>query len=177
MISFTNKSPIYFWVILSAVLFFPASEKGRHRHRAPHDRRQSVCTLCGHTSGWYSFRLEQRQRREVCLWVGQRLVSYLAETWTFTRHSCTATVDIILSFIVHLGQVIKAWDIGVATMKVGELCQLICRPEYAYGSAGSPPKIPPNATLVFEVSFSKIRLFDHPLHTLILNLYEKIISY
>lgn len=59
------------------------------------------------------------------------------------------------SFELGKGQVIKAWDIGVATMKVGELCQLICKPEYAYGSAGSPPKIPPNATLVFEVE-----LFD-----------------
>lgn len=49
------------------------------------------------------------------------------------------------------GQVIKAWDIGVATMKTGEICQLICKPEYAYGAAGSPPKIPPNATLVFQV--------------------------
>uniref|UniRef100_A0A3B3ZYM3 peptidylprolyl isomerase n=2 Tax=Periophthalmus magnuspinnatus TaxID=409849 RepID=A0A3B3ZYM3_9GOBI len=55
------------------------------------------------------------------------------------------------SFELGKGQVIRAWDIGVATMKVGELCQLICKPEYAYGSAGSPPKIPPNATLVFEI--------------------------
>uniref|UniRef100_A0A8C6MDE2 peptidylprolyl isomerase n=1 Tax=Nothobranchius furzeri TaxID=105023 RepID=A0A8C6MDE2_NOTFU len=55
------------------------------------------------------------------------------------------------SFELGKGQVIKAWDIGVATMKVGELCQFTCKPEYAYGSAGSPPKIPPNATLVFEV--------------------------
>ncbi|XP_053741301.1 peptidyl-prolyl cis-trans isomerase FKBP4 [Synchiropus splendidus] len=55
------------------------------------------------------------------------------------------------SFELGKGQVIKAWDIGVATMKVGELAQFICKPEYAYGSAGSPPKIPPNATLVFEV--------------------------
>ena len=37
-------------------------------------------------------------------------------------------------------------------MKVGEVCHITCKPEYAYGSAGSPPKIPPNATLVFEVS-------------------------
>lgn len=50
------------------------------------------------------------------------------------------------------GEVIKAWDIAVATMKVGEVCHITCKPEYAYGSAGSPPKIPPNATLVFEVS-------------------------
>ncbi|XP_055011133.1 peptidyl-prolyl cis-trans isomerase FKBP4 [Boleophthalmus pectinirostris] len=55
------------------------------------------------------------------------------------------------SFELGKGQVIRAWDIGVATMKVGELCQLICKPEYAYGLAGSPPKIPPNATLVFEI--------------------------
>lgn len=55
-------------------------------------------------------------------------------------------------FSVPTGEVIKAWDIAVATMKVGEVCHITCKPEYAYGSAGSPPKIPPNATLVFEVS-------------------------
>ncbi|KAM9755053.1 peptidyl-prolyl cis-trans isomerase FKBP4 [Menidia menidia] len=61
------------------------------------------------------------------------------------------------SFELGKGQVIKAWDVGVATMKVGELCQLICKPEYAYGSAGSPPKIPPNATLIFEVELFDFR--------------------
>ncbi|XP_076848890.1 peptidyl-prolyl cis-trans isomerase FKBP4 [Brachyhypopomus gauderio] len=55
------------------------------------------------------------------------------------------------SFELGKGQVIKAWDLGVATMRIGEICQLICKPEYAYGAAGSPPKIPPNATLVFQV--------------------------
>jgi len=53
------------------------------------------------------------------------------------------------------GNVIKAWDIGVATMKKGELAVLLCKSEYAYGAGGSPPKIPANATLVFEVE-----LFD-----------------
>ncbi|XP_062997034.1 peptidyl-prolyl cis-trans isomerase FKBP5 [Elgaria multicarinata webbii] len=54
-------------------------------------------------------------------------------------------------FSLGKGQVIKAWDIGVATMKRGEICHLLCKPEYAYGSAGSVPKIPSNATLFFEI--------------------------
>lgn len=59
--------------------------------------------------------------------------------------------DDFFTFNLGKGQVIKAWDLGVATMKKGELARLTCRSEYAYGEAGSPPKIPPNATLVFEV--------------------------
>lgn len=58
-------------------------------------------------------------------------------------------------FSLGTGSVIKAWDIGVASMKRGELAVLLCKPEYAYGKAGSGSKIPPNATLVFEVE-----LFD-----------------
>ncbi|XP_078402929.1 peptidyl-prolyl cis-trans isomerase FKBP5-like isoform X1 [Cetorhinus maximus] len=54
-------------------------------------------------------------------------------------------------FDLGKGQVLKAWDIGVASMKKGEVCQLICKPNYAYGAAGSPPKVPPNSTLLFEV--------------------------
>lgn len=59
------------------------------------------------------------------------------------------------SFDIGRGSVIKAWDLGVATMKRGEVCRLICKPEYAYGESGSGEKIPPNSTLVFEVE-----LFD-----------------
>lgn len=39
----------------------------------------------------------------------------------------------------------------MATMRKGEKCLLTCKPVYAYGEEGSPPKIPPNATLQFEV--------------------------
>lgn len=53
------------------------------------------------------------------------------------------------------GQVIKGWDVGVATMTRGEKCILTCTPEYAYGKTGSPPKIGPDETLQFEVE-----LFD-----------------
>lgn len=55
------------------------------------------------------------------------------------------------SFPLGKGSVIKAWDIGVATMKKGEICKLICRSEYAYGKSGSPPLIGPDATLIFEI--------------------------
>ncbi|XP_077238979.1 FKBP-like peptidyl-prolyl cis-trans isomerase family protein isoform X2 [Tasmannia lanceolata] len=49
----------------------------------------------------------------------------------------------IFSFELGKGTVIKAWDIGLRTMKVGEIAKLTCKPEYAYGTAGSPPEIPP----------------------------------
>ncbi|KAL4645833.1 peptidyl-prolyl cis-trans isomerase FKBP5-like [Arapaima gigas] len=55
------------------------------------------------------------------------------------------------SFSLGKGQVIKAWDLGVATMQRGEVCMFLCKPEYAYGTAGSPPKIAPNSSLLFEV--------------------------
>ncbi|XP_052894393.1 FK506-binding protein 59 isoform X2 [Anopheles moucheti] len=54
-------------------------------------------------------------------------------------------------FNLGTGSVIKAFDIGVASMKQGEKCILRCAPKYAYGSSGSPPNIPPNATLNFEL--------------------------
>ncbi|KAG5480627.1 hypothetical protein LSCM1_06331 [Leishmania martiniquensis] len=54
-------------------------------------------------------------------------------------------------FTLGRGQVIKGWDKGVATMRIGEKALLRCSPDYAYGAAGSPPTIPANATLLFEV--------------------------
>jgi FKBP-type peptidyl-prolyl cis-trans isomerase/tetratricopeptide (TPR) repeat protein len=55
------------------------------------------------------------------------------------------------TFSLGKGEVIRGWDAGVATMKRGEKCVLTCRADAAYGAAGSPPKIPPDATLDFEV--------------------------
>ena len=55
------------------------------------------------------------------------------------------------SFCIGEGQVIRGWDRGVATMRKGEVAELFCRSDYAYGDSGSPPKIPGGATLKFEV--------------------------
>lgn len=65
-----------------------------------------------------------------------------------------------MCFISISGQVIKAWDLCVASMKRGEICEVTCAAPYAYGKRGSPPKIPPNATLIFE-----IELFDWEVNT------------
>jgi peptidylprolyl isomerase len=55
------------------------------------------------------------------------------------------------TFTIGQGQVIKGWDEGFASMKVGEKALLVIRSDYGYGDTGSPPKIPSKATLHFEV--------------------------
>lgn len=54
-------------------------------------------------------------------------------------------------FTLGQGQVIKGWDLAVATMMKGEIAKFTIAPEYAYGANGSPPKIPMNETLIFEI--------------------------
>jgi len=54
--------------------------------------------------------------------------------------------------------VIKGWSECAKTMKKGELCKVTLSPEYAYGASGSAPKIPPNATLVFEIELLSFKV-------------------
>jgi len=70
--------------------------------------------------------------------------------------SLTPVLTAVRSFnLIWVSKVIKGWDQGVATMARGETAVFTITSKYAYGEMGSAPKIPGNATLVFEV-----QLFD-----------------
>jgi FKBP-type peptidyl-prolyl cis-trans isomerase len=59
-------------------------------------------------------------------------------------------------FTLGQGMVIKGWDEGVVGMKKGGKRKLTIPSDKAYGPAGSPPKIPPNSPLVFDVELVEI---------------------
>jgi FKBP-type peptidyl-prolyl cis-trans isomerase FkpA len=79
--------------------------------------------------------------------------------WFTTGEKFDSSVDRDepFQFVLGAGMVIAGWDLGVATMKIGDKVKLTLAPELAYGHRGYPGAIPPDSTLVFEVELLGIR--------------------
>ena len=46
----------------------------------------------------------------------------------------------------------KGWDLGVMSMRLGEKAELTVTPDYGYGKDGAPEGVPPDATIVFTIT-------------------------
>ncbi len=84
------------------------------------------------------------------------VVNYVGRLTDGKKFDASADHGGTFSFTLGVGQVIRGWDEGVATMRVGGKRKLTVPPELGYGSQGAGDVIPPNATLVFEIELLRI---------------------
>ena len=93
---------------------------------------------------------------------GQRCVMHYTG-WLYNNGAKGAKFDSSVDrgqpfeFVIGVGQVIKGWDEGVASMKVGGKRTLIIPPELGYGARGAGGVIPPGATLMFDVELLGVK--------------------
>ena len=88
---------------------------------------------------------------------GQRVVvHYVGRLSDGTQFDSSRDRSSPFTFVYGVGQVIKGWDQGLETMKVGGRRKLVIPPHLGYGARGAGEVIPPHATLHFEVELLEI---------------------
>jgi peptidylprolyl isomerase/FKBP-type peptidyl-prolyl cis-trans isomerase FkpA len=116
------------------------------------------------------------QANQTCLDDGLRYEDVKVGTGTEAKKGDTVKVDYVgmltdgtvfdaskkhppgyFSFKLGAGMVIQGWDEGVPGMKVGGERKLTIPPALGYGSAGYPPTIPPNSTLIFDIKLLGVK--------------------
>ena len=84
-------------------------------------------------------------------------VTYVGTLLTGEEFDKNSDEDDPFQFFINSEDIIKGWSIGVRTMKKGERAMFTIQPQYAYGEKGSPPSIPANAVLRFEIKLLDFR--------------------
>ena len=87
----------------------------------------------------------------------QATVHYTGWLTSGKRFDSSAVKNKPFTFTIGARKVIKGWDEGVEGMKVGGVRQLRVPPNLAYGAMGRPPRIPKNATLIFEIELISLK--------------------
>ena len=90
--------------------------------------------------------------------LGQRVqVHYIGRLQNGREFENSYNLGPPVEFNLSLDNLIKGWVETLQTMKVGGKRRITLPPDLAYGAVGSPPKIPPNATLTFEIELLGVR--------------------
>lgn len=89
---------------------------------------------------------------------GQTVVVHFTG-WLADGTKIDSSIDrgVPLSFTFGLDRILRGWEEGLATMRVGGVRQLVIPPELGYGTQGLGSTVPPNATLIFEIQLLAAR--------------------